>query len=170
MREAADEGSLVVSLQSENQADTHYHHLSFVRYQPLRPVLLRMVVAHAHIGADASELGAKKGKLLLRPAHALVGHWAFALDCSAYSWVDLQKPQTLRLLRIQNTTLSKDGFVLEVRPFQRGERLIWRGHIEKAPDRIPWEVENSKHKEDEERTDCESSSGSTIMSDGEQSD
>ena len=76
MREAADAGRLVVSVQDQCQVDIHYHPVSYVRYQPLRPVLLRMAIVRPLVGADAFELGARAGKILLRLAHAC---WALVL-------------------------------------------------------------------------------------------
>ena len=166
LREAADAGRLVVSVQDECQVDIHYHHVSYVRYQPLRPVLLRMAIVRPLAGADASELGAQAGKIVLRLAHALAGHWFFVLDFSAYFWVDLKKPQTLQLLHIEKTTLNQEELVIEARPFRGGARLIWRGHTEKVPDTFDWEKEDRVSKKDADDGGSESSS----TSDGEEDD
>ena len=94
------------------------------------------------------------------------GHWFFALDFSAYFWVDLKKPQTLQLLHIEKTTLNQEELVIEARPFRGGARLIWRGHTEKVPDTFDWEKEDRVSKKDADDGGSESSS----TSDGEEDD
>ena len=166
MREAADAGRLILSIQEESRAVTHYHHLSFARYKPLRPVLLRLEALQPNVGVDASELDARN-QFLLRPARAPGGHWSFSLDCSAYAWVDLQKQQLMRLWCIEDVITRQDTLIIEARSFRRGDRLFWRGHAQKIPDKFPWEQPERQSRHDEEHEGDGSGDESSGTSGGE---
>ena len=168
MREVADAGCGILKIQEESGAVAHYHHLSFIRYQPLRPVLLRLEVLPSVVGIDVAELDARD-KVFLRAARAPAGHWSYALDCSAYSWVDLQKPQVLCVLAIQNAIAHQDGsFIIQARSFRTGQRLIWRGHAQKIPEQFSWERPGRRCARDEEHDGDESGDEKSSTSDGEE--
>lgn len=95
-RAAADNGTLVVRLQNlATEADTLWYHVSFARYSPFRPVLLRL----AELGGDVPGLAA--GAVRLRPTYRPNSGdrscWDVAFDVQATRSVNLDCQANLSL-------------------------------------------------------------------------
>ena len=162
MRIAADQGKLIIKIHDDPEVNAYFHHVCFLRYNPCRPVLLRLARASPSDGA-AEPIASDT----FRPMFAPQGFWSMAFDCSAYLSLDLSKPQRICLYEIRDTRVADSGFLLRATPFRRSDRLIWKGDAARVPDAFPWEKEEAAVAKAEDDSSSSSSSSSSTPTKGE---
>ena len=144
-RVAADRGDLVLLVQNEEHpTDCLWHHISYIRYQPFRPVLLSLSPLPDDAAQGLGGVIVPAGPVaLLRPTYTAGSRhrarWAFAFDCLAYKSLNLSCRYTVALHVITDVQRFDGDFLLVVRPCMGAVREIWAGKFANIPQSFPWE-------------------------------
>ena len=152
-RVAADRGDLVLLTQNvEHTTDFLWHHVSYIRYKPFRPVLLTLSPVPVDTAQGPGGVIVPAGPVaLLRPTYTAASRhrarWAFAFDCLAYKSLNLSCEYTLALHVITDVQSFDGDFLLVVRPCMGAVREIWAGRFAKIPQSFPWEKVAAEHAE-----------------------
>ncbi len=161
-RTAADTGKLVISFEKTDQGEEaiQWYHLSHVRYQPCRPVLMRLTGATRSGGpgpAAQPAVAELAGETVLQPAWIRTDggqeqHWWWILGREAFTTTPLEHPLTMRLHMLMDVSRDSQGrFVLTTRPFQGACRTFWAGEHAMAGE-IERQLRKERQQEDEEKT------------------
>ena len=144
LRAAADATLLVIALHSPEGKVASWHHVSHARYQPLRPVFLRLCVETGRtLAVDQASLDDVVLRLVeyeedndRNGAPGLVAastRWWWVLDHEAFLTLDLIQPWHLQFYRLTDVTRTHGALRLHARKFWGAAWAVWRGVHQETP-------------------------------------
>jgi hypothetical protein len=127
-RVAADATLLIVALHNTEKKNSLWYHVSHLRYQPLRPVFLRLWLETTR-GPTTEQ--AMSDAVVFRMAEYKeengVEHWWWVVGHDAFLSVSLEDTWDLQCYRLVDTDRVDGTQRLHARKFHGSTRTVWHG-------------------------------------------
>ena len=134
LRKAADTTLMVIGLHSPDGKVASWLHVSHVRYQPLRPVFLRLCAETARtLTMDQASLERVVLRLVEYQEENDSKRWWWVLDHDAFLTLDLAQTWHLQFYRVVDVTRTHGELRLHAEKFRGATRVVWRGVHNEAP-------------------------------------